>query len=68
MADSGSEKTEQPTSRKLKKEREKGHVPLSKEVITAASVIAMFYLLKMFGKLIYTRSRINKDTVVYYSR
>lgn len=55
MADSGSEKTEQPTSRKLKKEREKGHVPLSKEVITAASVIAMFYLLKMFGKLIYTQ-------------
>lgn len=55
MADSGSEKTEQPTSRKLRKEREKGHVPLSKEVITAVSVIAMFYLLKMFGKLIYTQ-------------
>ena len=55
MADSGSEKTEQPTSRKLQKEREKGHVPLSKEVITAVSVIAMFWLLKMFGKLIYTQ-------------
>lgn len=55
MADSGSEKTEQPTSRKLKKEREKGHVPLSKDVITAVSVIASFWAIKMFGKLIYTQ-------------
>ena len=55
MADSGSEKTEQPTSRKLRKEREKGHVPLSKDVITAVSVIASFWAIKMFGKLIYTQ-------------
>jgi len=54
MADSSEEKTEQPTSKKLRKEREEGHVPLSREILTAASVVIMFFFLKIYGKTIYS--------------
>lgn len=54
MADSSEEKTEQPSAKKLRKERQEGHVPTSKEVLTAASVVILFYFLKLYGKTIYS--------------
>ncbi len=47
------EKTEKPTSRKLKKARDEGQVAMSKEIATAIIFICGFLALKVFGGYMY---------------
>ena len=42
------EKTEEPTAKKLEDARKKGQVMRSTEVVTAATLLAFFYMLKIF--------------------
>lgn len=42
------EKTEEPTAKKLKDARKKGQVMRSTEVVTAATLLAFFFMLKIF--------------------
>lgn len=50
MAESdGQEKTEQPTEQRLQKAREKGQIPRSKELGTAAVLLSGALGLMMFG-------------------
>lgn len=44
-----SEKTEQPTPRKLRKAREKGQVPQSQEVPSAVSIVVLVMILALLG-------------------
>ena len=48
MSDKGS-KTEKPTARKLRKAREKGQIPRSREVPMAATMLGMILILYYFG-------------------
>lgn len=48
------EKTEKATPKKRKDERKKGNVFLSKDAVTAVSLIASFYALKMFAPSIFS--------------
>lgn len=48
------EKTEKATPKKRKDERKKGNVFLSKDAVTAVSLIASFYALKVFASTIFT--------------
>lgn len=48
------EKTEKATPKKRKDERKKGNVFLSRDAVTAVSLIASFYALKMFAPSIFT--------------
>ena len=48
MSDKGS-KTEKPTARKLRKAREKGQIPRSREVPMAATLLGMVLILYYFG-------------------
>ena len=48
------EKTEKATPKKRKDERKKGNVFVSKDAVTAVSLIASFYGLKMFAPTILT--------------
>lgn len=52
MAGDRDNKTEQPTSRRIKKAREKGQVARSKEVPSAAVMIAVLLLLMYYGRTI----------------
>jgi len=55
LADSGTgEKTEKATSKKRKDERKKGNVFSSKDVVTVASVLIMFFALRLWFPVIYT--------------
>ena len=51
MADTG-DKTEQPTGKKLEDARKEGNVPQSKEVTIAITLVASFYVFKLFYPLI----------------
>jgi flagellar biosynthetic protein FlhB len=51
------EKTEKATPKKRKDERKKGNVFLSKDAVTAVSLIASFYALKMFAPTIFQSSQ-----------
>ena len=42
------EKTEEPTAKKLEDARKKGQVMRSTEVVTAATLLAFFFMLKIF--------------------
>jgi len=55
MADQS--KTEKATGKRRKDERKKGNVFQSKDVITAASLIIMFFTLKLWGPYILTSSQ-----------
>ncbi|MBO7178990.1 MAG: flagellar biosynthesis protein FlhB [Clostridia bacterium] len=48
------EKTEKATPKKRRDERKKGNVFLSKDAVTAVSLIASFYALKVFASTIFT--------------
>ena len=48
------EKTEKATPKKRKDERKKGNVFLSRDAVTAVSLIASFYALKIFAPSIFT--------------
>ncbi|MBE6749126.1 MAG: flagellar biosynthesis protein FlhB [Ruminococcaceae bacterium] len=48
------EKTEKATPKKRKDERKKGNVFLSKDAVTAVSLIASFYALKVFASTIFS--------------
>lgn len=49
MAESASEKTEQPTSRRLGKAWEEGQVPQSSEMVSAVSVVILIATVYLFG-------------------
>ncbi len=51
------EKTEKATPKKRRDERKKGNVFLSRDAVTAVSLIASFYALKMFAPSIFTNVR-----------
>lgn len=51
MADTG-DKTEQPTGKKLEDARKEGNVPQSKEVTIAITLVASFYVFKLFYPLV----------------
>ena len=54
MADSGSgEKTERATAKKRRDERKKGNVYSSKDIVSVASVIIMFFALRLWFPVIY---------------
>lgn len=46
--DEGGEKTEEPTAKKIDDSRKEGQVAKSKEISTAASLLAVFLCLKIF--------------------
>ena len=46
--DEGGEKTEEPTAKKIDDSRKEGQVAKSKEISTAASLLAVFLCLKVF--------------------
>lgn len=48
FADEGGEKTEEPTAKKIDDSRKEGQVAKSKEISTAASLLAVFLCLKVF--------------------
>jgi len=48
FADDGGEKTEEPTAKKIDDSRKEGQVAKSKEISTAASLLAVFICLKVF--------------------
>ncbi len=48
----GGEKTEEPTTKKLTDARKEGQVAKSTDLITAAALLALFLVLKIFGGLI----------------
>ena len=50
--DSGQEKTEQPTAKRIADSRKKGQVPRSKELATAAVLIASAVAMYIFGSAI----------------
>ena len=49
------EKTEEPTAKKLEDARKKGQVMRSTEVVTAATLLAFFFMLKIFVRFIGNR-------------
>ena len=54
MADNSSgEKTEKATPKKRKDERKKGNIATSKDVVTVASVIVMFFALRLYFPIIF---------------
>lgn len=58
MADQGGqEKTEKATSKKRNDERKKGHVAMSKDVVTVVSLIGIFCCLRLLFPLIYESLR-----------
>lgn len=57
MADSGQEKTEEPSARKLRKAREEGNVFQSRDIVTLAVLLATFITLNLTYKWIYRSVR-----------
>jgi flagellar biosynthesis protein FlhB len=49
MAENGTEKTEQPTGRKLGKARDEGHVPQSVEMVSSVSLVALIAAVYLLG-------------------
>ena len=49
------EKTEQPTDKRLRESREKGDVPKSTEIVSAAGIIGALVYFVSFGSDIYVR-------------
>lgn len=50
-------KTEKATPKKRKDERKKGHIPLSKDIVTVASLIGIFFSLSLLFPFIYETIR-----------
>ncbi|MBQ8780945.1 MAG: flagellar biosynthesis protein FlhB [Oscillospiraceae bacterium] len=63
MAESAGEKTEKATDHKRREERKKGNVMQSKDVVTAAFILAIFGVLRIMAKTMYTAS---VETVAYW--
>lgn len=53
------EKTEKATPKKRREERKKGNVFLSKDAVTAVSLVVGFYSLKMFAPSIFSNTQTN---------
>ena len=52
MADTSQERTEQPTAKKLRKSREEGQIPRSREVMSAVLVMSAGFLMQVSGSYI----------------
>lgn len=62
-----SEKTEQPTAKRLRDARKKGQVAKSREVVSAALIIALFgFLAAMMSSLIENLSKMILEPALYY--
>ncbi|MCH5347886.1 MAG: flagellar biosynthesis protein FlhB [Oscillospiraceae bacterium] len=53
MPESSGEKTEKATPHKLREQRKEGNVMQSKDVITAAFILLVFFILRLMAKLMY---------------
>ncbi|MCL6270135.1 flagellar biosynthesis protein FlhB [Sansalvadorimonas sp. 2012CJ34-2] len=49
MADTSQERTEQPTEKKLRKSREEGQIPRSREVLSAVLIMSAGFLMQLSG-------------------
>lgn len=63
MPESSGEKTEKATPHKLREQRKEGNVMQSKDVVTAAFVLLVFFILRIMAKLMYTTAA---DCVTYW--
>ena len=66
MADSG-EKTEKATVKKRKDERKKGNVFTSKDIVTVASVLVMFFALRLWFPVLYEQISVLIRKSIEYS-
>ncbi|MDE5858970.1 MAG: flagellar biosynthesis protein FlhB [Oscillospiraceae bacterium] len=53
MPESSGEKTEKATPHKLREQRKEGNVMQSKDVVTAAFILLVFFVLRLMAKLMY---------------
>lgn len=53
MPESNGEKTEKATPHKLREQRKEGNVMQSKDVVTAAFILLVFFILRIMAKLMY---------------
>ncbi len=53
MPESSGEKTEKATPHKLREQRKEGNVMQSKDVVTAAFILLVFFILRLMAKLMY---------------
>lgn len=63
MPESSGEKTEKATPHKLREQRKEGNVMQSKDVVTAAFVLLVFFILRIMAKLMYQTAA---DCVTYW--
>lgn len=63
MPETAGEKTEKATEHKRREERKKGNVMQSKDVVTAAFILAVFGLLRIMAKLMLTTT---EDSIEYW--
>lgn len=49
--DEGGEKTEEPTAKKIEDSRKEGQVAKSKELTSAAMLLAFFFMFKVFSSV-----------------
>ena len=63
MPESSGEKTEKATPHKLREQRKEGNVMQSKDVVTAAFVLLVFFILRIMAKLMYKTAA---DCVTYW--
>ncbi|MCM1327883.1 MAG: flagellar biosynthesis protein FlhB [Ruminococcus sp.] len=63
MPESSGEKTEKATPHKLREQRKEGNVMQSKDVVTAAFILLVFFMLRLMAKLMY---RTATDVVTYW--
>lgn len=63
MAESTGEKTEKATPHKLREQRKEGNVMQSKDVVTAAFILLVFFMLRIMAKLMYKTAA---DCVTYW--
>ena len=63
MPESTGEKTEKATPHKLREQRKEGNVMQSKDVVTAAFILLVFFILRIMAKLMYKTAA---DCVTYW--
>lgn len=63
MPESSGEKTEKATPHKLREQRKEGNVMQSKDVVTAAFILLVFFILRIMAKLMYKTAA---DCVTYW--
>ena len=63
MPESTGEKTEKATPHKLREQRKEGNVMQSKDVVTAAFILLVFFILRIMAKLMYKTAA---DCITYW--